>query len=222
MKERQRGFTLVELLVVIGIIGILLGLLLTVIGKVKGAGKRAQCVNNLRQWGIATQLFADSNDDFLPPDGAPNGASKRSGWYVDLPKEMSLPPYHEMPWRTNAAIDPGSSVWICPENPRRSNGHNLFHYTGNRHVNGSGVGNRANLTSIEAWDRVVWMFDNGGKAAAAGPNNAHKDAHNDGANFLFLDGHVERFNNNEYWDFSKDRGRTNNRELIWFPLRGGY
>lgn len=139
-----------------------------------------------------------------------------------FPENSKSPPYHEMAWRTNANIDPGKNIWICPENKRRSNGHNLFHYTVNRHVNGSGSGNQSILSSIPAADRVVWMFDNGGRAAAAGPNNAHKDVHNNEANFLYLDGHVARFNNDDYWDFSTDRGRTNNRELIWFPLRGSY
>lgn len=208
-----------ELLVVIGIIAILAGLLLGVIGKVKSSGRGAQCLNNLKQWGMATQLYAEDNDDFLPRDGTPNGTSKTSGWYVDLPKKMGIKPYYELEWRTNAIIDPGRSIWICPSNKQRSNGNNLFHYCLNRHVNGSGTGNQTILDSIKAAERVVWMFDNGGRAAVAGHNNVHKDIHKNGANFLFLDGHVERFNNDEYWDFENDRGRTNNRELIWQPSR---
>ena len=219
MSNRRQGFTLIELLVVIAIIAILAGLLLAVIGKVKAKSRGAQCLNNLKQWGMATQLFAEDNDGFLPRDGAPNGTSMRFGWYVDLPKQMELPPYHQLEWRTNAAVNPGRSVWVCPSNKRRSNGNNLFHYCLNRHVNGSGAGNQTILDSVKAAERVVWMFDNGGRAGVAGPNNIHKNIHNNGANFLFLDGHAERFNNDEYWDFASGRGRTNNRELIWRPNR---
>lgn len=162
----RRGFTLVELLVVIAIIAILAGLLLAVVGKVRSGGRATQCLNNLKQWGTATQLYADENDDFLPRDGTPNGTSTNSGWYVDLPKQMEIPPYFELEWRTNAAIDPGKSIWICPSNQRRRNGNNLFHYTLNRHVNGSGTGNQTILDLVKAAERVVWMFDNGGRADA--------------------------------------------------------
>ncbi|MHB8519966.1 MAG: type II secretion system protein [Limisphaerales bacterium] len=121
-----RGFTLIELLVVIAIIGILAGLLLPALGRAKARAQGASCLNNLRQWGLATQLFVADNDDFLPRDGTPNGTSTQEGWYIDLPRALGLTPYCELPWRTNAAIDPGRSVWICPSNPRRSNGNNLI------------------------------------------------------------------------------------------------
>jgi len=59
-RSRSRpGFTLVELLVVIAIIGILIGLLLSAVQAAREAGRRAQCQNNLRQLGLATQMHHD-------------------------------------------------------------------------------------------------------------------------------------------------------------------
>jgi hypothetical protein len=75
---------------------------------------------------------------------------------------MGLPPYAEMQWRTNACIAPGQSVWICPGNPRRSNGNNLFHYCLNEHVNGIGTGNQVKITAVRQPTATVWLFDNGG------------------------------------------------------------
>src|ERR1035441_9910228 len=58
--------------------------------------------HNLKQWGLATQLFASENDDLLPKDGSPNGTAIDEGWYNDLPSVIGLRTYKEMPWRTNA------------------------------------------------------------------------------------------------------------------------
>lgn len=215
--KNQRGFTLIELLVVIAVIAILAGLLLPAINRAKQAAHSTACLNNLKQWGLATQLFAGDNGDLLPKDGAPNGISIDEGWYNDLPRVLGLPCYREMPWRTNATLNPGRSLWICPANPRRSNGNNLFHYCLNEHVNGRGAGNQIKLSSIPQPVRTVWLFDNGKLAAVAQQNNVHTNLHNHGANFTFLDGHSARFDNREYWDFTADEGRTNNPSLIWIP-----
>jgi len=216
MKSKQ-GFTLIELLVVIAVIAILASLLLPAINRAKQAAYTTTCLNNLKQWGIATQLFAGENGDLLPKDGAPNGISRDEGWYIDLPRVLGLPCYEEMPWHTNAAVSPGRCIWICPSNPRRSNGNNLFHYCLNEHVNGIGEGNQIKLTSIPHPGNTIWLFDNGGLAAVAQQNNVHTNLHNQGANFTFLDGHSARFRNRDYWDFTTDKGRTNNLDLIWIP-----
>ena len=72
-RRFQNGFTLVELLVVIAIIAILATLLLPVLAATKRKAHTIECLSNMRQWGLALQVYASQNDDDIPRDGTDSG-----------------------------------------------------------------------------------------------------------------------------------------------------
>jgi prepilin-type N-terminal cleavage/methylation domain-containing protein/prepilin-type processing-associated H-X9-DG protein len=129
---RFRGFTLVELLVVITIIGMLIALLLPAVQAAREAARRMQCGNNLKQLGIGFLNFETANRGFPPrrwsrnPDSNGKGGNGYTGWGTFLlPFIEQQPLYDAYKWEydfydpvNKAVVETNLPVFVCPSSPR--------------------------------------------------------------------------------------------------------
>lgn len=121
---RRRAFTLVELMVVVGIIAVLIAILMPAMGKAREQARRAVCASNLRQIGTAAVNFAGSHggrfpQTFRPYD--PAAENKRMPMALALgdalDSEASLWKTYGTPLATWAKLGAPIEVWKCPSSP---------------------------------------------------------------------------------------------------------
>src|SRR5207302_91298 len=108
-----KGFTLVELLVVIGIIALLISILLPALNKARRQAVQIQCSSNLRQIGQAITQYSINNKECVMPVGI-TGASGIDYWPVILVTNNYLPDLHIPDAGWSAASANPASVMVCP------------------------------------------------------------------------------------------------------------
>ena len=123
--NRPRGFTIVELLIVIAIISFIAALLLPALSGAKAKGKEADCISRLKQIGIGFRLWANDNDGYFP-------------WHVEIGKGGTAPTGDLMDWTdhyraiSNELVTP--KVLACPGDDRKKAHDQWATLDGNRHI----------------------------------------------------------------------------------------
>lgn len=175
MKNRsaKRGFTLVELLVVIGIIALLISILLPSLNSARQAAIAVQCLSNLKTLGQATSMYANDNKGAIIPtifwgrSAAGGGNDLDDAWPFGLINSKYLPAPN-VNWMDDAAAS--GSVFVCPAIRNQKVAH------GKPTPSGTAVSGTVPGTDGFSRRASLWMMDSTSKplraSAANGINGA--------------------------------------------------
>jgi prepilin-type N-terminal cleavage/methylation domain-containing protein len=193
------AFTLVELLVVIAIIAVLAALLLPALSGARDKARAAQCVSNLRQWGLSYRHYADDNGDSLPR----RGQGVQTLTQIDRPEDWfnALPPYFNSPsYRSLFAANQKlkahvNSVFICPAAEDPGSNH-FLPYGMNMNLCPWILPVQTKFAEVARPSQVVAMADAPGPYASTFPSTKPYSVlarHSGRSTILFLAGQVGSF-----------------------------
>ncbi len=137
MNKQNKGFTLVELLVVIAVIALLMAILLPALNKAREQGKRAVCMIQIKQLQIAWSLYADDNEDKIVSGdtiyswGFPSSAGGKQGSWFEYPHtwnslasasggSMDIAASGSISTKADSGICPLKTVGYLPSDPKSS------------------------------------------------------------------------------------------------------
>ena len=202
MKRRNAGFTLIELLVVIAIIGILAGILLPTLGRARESARRTQCASNLKQIGLALNMYANDSNEAFPTGGTGAAAELQSlgklfDTYITDRKVFRCP--------SDSGVTEISVLTLGTDNTTFTASTCSYGYDDN-HTAGNDPG-----VAIVA-DRL------GTDTASTSLSNNHNHK---GQNVLFIDGHVEWKGTATCGYYGTTTAGTVGYDNIWAGTGGG-
>jgi prepilin-type processing-associated H-X9-DG protein/prepilin-type N-terminal cleavage/methylation domain-containing protein len=213
----RRAFTMVELLVVVGIVATLIGLLLPALSGVKRQAIAIECAANLRQWANAANLYATNNNGFLPRRGQGQQVTtvidRPSDWFNALPQTL-----RQRTWQEFAAMNvrPTGGLWACraAKEPATTVA-NPFHYGMNMRLSTWNAPTPDKITRVGPTSTLVFMADAESGYCSVLPFNAAFSPvarHDNRVNLAFLDGHVASYLGREV---GCNAGDPNRADVRW-------
>jgi prepilin-type N-terminal cleavage/methylation domain-containing protein/prepilin-type processing-associated H-X9-DG protein len=202
------GFTLVELLIVIAIIGILAALMVPALSGAMESANAEQCANNMRQIGLAVRAYAAAWNFRVPPSSCPYAEAARKEWWLN-----ALQPYAGNRLLYRCPSDPTEDLrfidWQYPPDDASTwEGYRWSSYTTNGRMDTA----YTTADSVPRASATIYVSESPQRMLGADhvhpelwiserdlKNNIAYDRHQGRANYLFVDGHVDTLALEETW-----------------------
>ncbi len=212
------GFTLLELLIVVAIIGVLAALVSPAVVRALEFAHTVDCANNMRNIGLAVRFYADTHDGRFPRSSCPSVGEARESWWLN-----ALQPYAGTTLLYRCPSDPAPEAAFLDWDNLPDD--DWLRYRWSSYCTNSRMDKAAcYLTQVPRPSQAVYICE--AAPSVRGSDHVHpelwlaaQDARNavdherhDGAsNYLFVDGHVKTLRLDETWE----PGEVN----LWNPLR---
>jgi prepilin-type N-terminal cleavage/methylation domain-containing protein/prepilin-type processing-associated H-X9-DG protein len=235
---RRAGFSLLELLVAIAIVSVIVALMLGVYARAKEEGHRAECLSNLRQLGVAFHIYAVDHEEHFPfPNNSAfgeDGAHRDLSWFCALDKSLCS--------ATNiakvASEERGLFIKQDPVIKRMksawwTNMHTIKMNENLGRFDPSGAETKSwfwRMSDCKEPGRTVLLFDGRGEdeqtdeeplsiiaLRSDGTEGYIARRHRDGANILFVDGHIQYRREKSQSTGTQKGWEVNQTSLIWKP-----
>jgi len=222
---RRAAFTLIEVLVVTAIIGLLAALAVSALGQARARGQSARCANNLRQWGLALQLYMGDYNEYIPRRG--QGVmplmqiNRPEDWFNCLPRYLGSQSYSNLVQQGKIPqTGDASSVFIDPS-AKNPGGKYFLPYSMNMYLSPWIRPEQHKLSEIPKPEQLAFMADAPGQYASTVPSQLGYSViarHADSANVVFVDGRVQSFTG-EYLGCGV--GEPTRPDIRWQTLTAG-